>query len=364
MIKKLFLATVVLALVVACSSSSSDDSPTVTDNFNRGALLTNLADNIIIPAFQDLSLKLETLKTDKDAFIADANQTNLDELRASWLEAYKVWQHVEMFNIGKAEELLYGFQMNIYPVSTTDVETNISNGSYDLTHANNNDAVGFPAVDYMLNGVAGNDADILAKYEDEKYKTYLSDLVNQMESLTNTVLTDWTSTYRSTFISQTSNTTTSAVNKFVNDFIFYFEKGLRANKFGIPAGVFSTDPLAEKVEAFYNQEVSKTLALEALLATQNTFNGTYYSSSVKGESFSSYLNELDRSDLAALINTRFDNAREKINLLDNNFYSQVTTDNTKMTEAYDALQLAVVSLKVDMLQAFNINVDYVDADGD
>ena len=67
------------------------------------------------------TLKLETLKTDKDAFIADANQTNLDELRASWLEAYKVWQHVEMFNIGKAEELLYGFQMNIYPVSTTDV---------------------------------------------------------------------------------------------------------------------------------------------------------------------------------------------------------------------------------------------------
>ena len=35
-----------------------------------------------------------------------------------------------------------------------------------------------------------------------------------------------------------------------------------------------------------------------------------------------------------------------------------------MTEAFDALQLIVVSLKVDMLQAFNISVDYVDADGD
>ena len=35
-----------------------------------------------------------------------------------------------------------------------------------------------------------------------------------------------------------------------------------------------------------------------------------------------------------------------------------------MTKAYDELQKAVVLLKVDMLQAFNVNVDYVDADGD
>ncbi|MDO7138727.1 imelysin family protein [Algibacter lectus] len=366
MIKKIFLAVITLTFIVGCSSSSSsDDSPSVSpDNFDRGALLTNLADNIIIPAYRDLSEKLTTLTADKDAFIADVNQTNLDNLRASWLEAYKVWQHVEMFNIGKAEELTYSFQMNIYPVSTTDVEANISAGNADLTHVNNNDAVGFPAVDYMLYGVADSDAAILTKYEDDKYKAYLSDLVNQMESLTETVLTDWTSSYRATFVSSTSNTVTSSLNKFVNDYIFYFEKSLRANKFGIPGGVFSTDPLPEKVEAFYNQEVSKTLALEALAAFQNTLNGTYYSASATGESFKTYLTELERTDLSTLLNTRIDAARAKVNLLDDNFYSQVNSDNVKMTEAYDALQLVVVSLKVDMLQAFNVSVDYVDADGD
>jgi predicted lipoprotein len=366
MIKKIFLTILAVSFIVACSSSSSsgDDSPVATDDFDRGALLTNLADNIIIPAFQDLSSKLATLKDDKDAFIASANQTNLDQLRASWLTAYKVWQHVEMFDIGEAEEILYGFQMNIYPVSVTDVEANIEAGTYDLTHANNNDAVGFPAVDYMLYGVADSDAAILSKYEDEKYKAYLSDLVDQMGSLTETVLNDWTSNYRATFISETGNTSTSSVNKFVNDFVYYFEKGLRANKFGIPAGVFSTDPLPETVEAFYNQEVSKELALEALTAFQNTFNGTYYASSESGESFEAYLIDLERSDLSTTINSRFDDARAKINVLEDNFYSQVNTDNSKMTEAYDALQLAVVSLKVDMVQAFNISIDYVDADGD
>ncbi len=35
-----------------------------------------------------------------------------------------------------------------------------------------------------------------------------------------------------------------------------------------------------------------------------------------------------------------------------------------MLTAYDELQKAVVLLKVDMLQALNIQVDFVDADGD
>ena len=35
-----------------------------------------------------------------------------------------------------------------------------------------------------------------------------------------------------------------------------------------------------------------------------------------------------------------------------------------MLSSYDELQKVVVLLKVDMLQAFDISTDYVDADGD
>jgi hypothetical protein len=44
--------------------------------------------------------------------------------------------------------------------------------------------------------------------------------------------------------------------------------------------------------------------------------------------------------------------------------SIIETDNTAMTMSYDELQKAVVLLKVDMLQALNVSVDYIDADGD
>ncbi|WP_248723452.1 imelysin family protein [Seonamhaeicola sp. ML3] len=363
--KKFFLGLVALGLIMACSSSSSDDGPTgPVDTFDRGALLSNVADNIIIAALQDLDTELSDLKSAKDSFMATPNQNNLDALRSTWFNAYKVWQYVEMFNIGKAEEILYGFQMNVYPTNTVDVENNIASGTYDLSNVNNNDAVGFPALDYMLFGLAQDDTAILAKYGDAKYLSYLSDLVDQMESLTKTVLNDWTGSYKSSFIAQTGNTATSALNKLTNDFVYYYEKGLRANKIGIPAGNFSATPLPEKVEGLYSKIYSKELVLVALDAVQDFFNGKAYTNGTAGDSFKTYLQSLNRNDLVTLINSRFDDARQKLQALNSDLAMQINDDNTKMTQAYDALQLAVVSLKVDMLQAFNINVDYVDADGD
>tara|TARA_B100000809_G_C15130398_1_gene528161 strand:+ start:871 stop:1977 length:1107 start_codon:yes stop_codon:yes gene_type:complete len=368
MLKNISLLIIVLIIVISCSKDDDTSGSQNNDDFNREAMLSNIADNIIIPSYQDLNTKLGVLVSTKDDFITDPNLENLSSLRTSWLNAYKSWQFVEMFNIGKAEEISYHFQMNIYPTNDDDIKNNIALGDADLEHPNNNDAVGFPALDYMLYGIENTDFAIIEKYtsdpESENHKAYLSDLTIQMKSLTESVLNDWTSSYRSIFINSTSNTATSGFNQFVNDYIYYYEKGLRANKIGIPAGNFSSSPLPNKVEAFYNKEISKILALEALSAVQNLFNGKSYNTNSLDSSFSDYLIYLNRSDLVTLINDKLDLAREKINLLDDDFFTQINEDNTKMTNAYDALQTVVVLLKVDMLQAFNISVDYVDADGD
>jgi len=47
-----------------------------------------------------------------------------------------------------------------------------------------------------------------------------------------------------------------------------------------------------------------------------------------------------------------------------NLMDQIKTDNLKMLETYDALQEIVLLLKVDMMKTLNIQVDYIDADGD
>lgn len=368
MFKKIISLIVVATFFIACGGTDTNEPNTPTDNFDRGALLKNIAENIIIPSFDNFDTKLKTLKTKTTAFTSNPTNGTLTEVRTAWLEAYKAWQYVEMFNIGKAEELQFLSHFNIYPVTVADIEANVVAGTYDLNHSNNHDAQGFPALDYLFYGVANSDNEIIAKFSTDanatNYKKYLTDIITKMTTVTTAIVNDWKGSYKNTFISSTDNTKTSSLNKLVNDFIYYYEKGFRANKFGIPAGNWSPTPLPEKVEAFYKKDVSKELASEAFKAVQNFFEGKKFGGATTGQSFKTYLEYLKRQDLVSKLESQWKIADTQLNTLNNNFYQQITTDNTQMTKAYDEFQKAVVLLKVDMLQAFNVIVDYRDADGD
>jgi len=372
--KKTLILFILVITVIACSSSD-EGSTGSDDNFDRSALLTNLADNIILPSLENFQAKMSVLDIARGNFVNEVNQTNLDLLSDAWLEAYKAWQYIEMFNIGKAETFSIddsrGFvtYFNRYPITKTDIETAASSGNYDLTAIPSYNSQGFPGLDFLIHGIADSDTTPLEKFTTnanaDGYVAYTTDVVSHMNSTINTIVNDWQGGFRNEFVNNTSSSATGSFSKIVNDFVNYYERGLRANKIGIPAGNFSNNPLPEKVEAFYIQNVSKELALLGLEAVQNVFNGqSLIGGSTSGESFASYLDYLDRTELKNEINSKFEEAFDKIELLDSNFTEQINTDNTKMTEAYDALQSAVVLLKVDMVSVFNVSVDFQDNDGD
>ena len=348
-------------------SSSSDNSESQT--FDRKALLTNWANNIIIPLYDNFNTNLNLLSDEITKFNETPNLDNLKLVREKWLNAYKSWQHVEMFNLGKAEETYFQSKMNVYPSNKESIERNLTSETYSLDNPNNNDAQGFPALDYMLYGTEESDEKIVDKYllENKKYNTYLSSLIDKMVSNTSVVVNDWNQN-KDTYINSTENTSTSSINKITNDFIYYYEKLFRANKIGIPAGVFSGSKLPDRVEGYYSKIYSKDLALEAMSAIENFFVGKKYNSEEKGESLESYLNflnsEKNGTSLSKSITDQFKVAKETIDKLNNDFASQVNEDNNKMLVAYDEIQKGVVFMKTDMLQSLSISVDYVDADGD
>lgn len=368
--KKSLVLFSLLSILVACGS---EDGPDIeVDSFNRQAMLGNWADNIIIPAYEDLSAKIGLLKISSSAFTTLPNESNLTSLRTAWLDAYMTWQSVDMFEIGKAEEIALRNYMNVYPIDADAMQESLLDGNYDLTSVNRQDEQGFSALDFMLHGLADSDADIIAFYtngvDGGKYKTYMTDVVGRMQALTNSVLDDWKGGFRNTFVSRNGSSGTESVNSLLNDYLFYYEKFLRAGKVGIPAGVFSGTPLSNNVEARYRANVSKSLFLKALDATQNFFNGVHFDGQNSGISLNDYLDELnsikDTEDLSVLINTQFDLARTKANNLSEDLGDQVETNNTLMLETFDELQKNVVYMKVDLFQALNVKIDYVDADGD
>ena len=366
MLKKLPLLLIFTFWVSACNNSDSDN---LDLNFDRSALLINWADNIIIPAYNSFKDNLAELQSSSNEFKNNINENTLELLREKWIKAYKSWQHIEMFNIGKAEEIYYASKMNVYPADIIRINSNIESGNYDFNNANNNSAQGFPTLDYLLYFKGSDGTQVIDKFlstEGDKHMSYLINVVNQMVINTEIVVNDWP-TYRDTFVKSTENTATSSVNKLTNDFIFYYEKGLRANKIGIPAGIFSAAPITENVEAYYNQNISKILILEAIDAVHNFFLGKAFNSNSKGDSFKTIIETLTNnteSNLGNIIDNKLSDAKTKINDLNENFVTQIESDNTTFLRTYDAIQEVVVLLKVDMLQVLNINVDYADADGD
>ena len=369
--KKLFFF-LLLTSVFACGGDEGDQPKTPEDNFDRQAMLSHWADNIIIPAYTFFAQKTSDLKSAGEDFANDPSAANYDVLVTKWELAYGEFQAVFMFEIGKAEELRFTNNLNIYPTDVVGLTDNVLNGGYNLELPSQIAMQGFPALDYLLFGVAeGTDA-VLDFYENDtnaaKYLEYLNVLTTRIDNLTQAVLTDWNDGFRNDFVENSGNSALASVDKLTNDFIFYYEKHLRAGKIGIPAGVFSGDPLSENVEAFYRKDLSRILFNRALDAVQNFFNGVPYDGGTEGESMKTYIQYLDvmknGKSLADVINNQFREARSAAHELSENLAQQVETDNMKMLATYDQLQLNVVHIKVDMLQAFNINVDYVDADGD
>jgi predicted lipoprotein len=371
--KKLFILLGAIITIVACSSNDSSETSTDGNNYNRTILLTNWADNIIIPSYVNYQAKLEVLTASTISFNSTPTESNLQALRNSWTEAYKAYQYVALYSFGKAEEIYLKQTANSYPTNTIGIEANITVADYDLSLLSQFDKQGFPALDYLINGLNTTDAGIVNYYtvntNAANYKKYVLDVVARLKTSADIVVADWNSGYRATYIANNGTSVSSSVNITTNNFVKNLEKNIRAGKLGIPAGLFSSGiKYPEKVEGFYKNDLSKELLNTAIKASQDFFNGQHFNKTTAGEGLKSYLDYLkvirNGENLSTIINNQFTSIFAANATLSNSFSTQVTADNAKMILAYDALQQNVIYTKLDMMQALNITIDYVDSDGD
>ena len=177
--KKYILTLFVLFNIVAsCDNTETELSgPT----YDRSTLLENWYNQHINIGLSGFKNKVEMVGEMVDLLKNEKTIASLVKLREEHLTGWKAWQKIEMFNIGKAEEIYFRSKMNVYPVSTARVESNVSSGSYDLSNANNFAAQGFPALDYLLYGIGSNDEEILEKYtNDDRYLDYMKAVTDEM----------------------------------------------------------------------------------------------------------------------------------------------------------------------------------------
>ncbi len=355
--KQLFLYLLPLTFVVlACESDTPGPTNEPMVDFDRQAMLTDWVDNVITPAYADFNLELGALVSANEAFVLDPTPVTFEDLQSSFVAAYRQFQRVDPFLIGLAEQMRLRDQLNTYPADTELILANVSSGDANLALPSNVPAQGFPALDYLLYGLD------LSTYttgpEAAAYRNYLTVLVDRMAALSGEAADYWTAGVRQAFIENDGNSATASIDRTVNDYVFYYEKFLRAGKVGIPAGIFSDDPLADRAEALYSG-ISPELFGIALDATQDFFEHHGLA-----DYLDAFMVERDGEMLSTQIISQFNAARTQAARINLNFSEQVLQDNVQMLELYNALQRNTVRLKVDMMQALSISVDYVDADGD
>jgi predicted lipoprotein len=362
-----------VALVTFSCQKQTGTNPEPTGSVDRKALLTYWADSLVRPGYQRFGDKFGVLKTKAAAFTAAPTTATLLEARQAWQQAYVEWQRVEMYEFGPAETVSLRNHFNIFPTDARGIDRNISSGSYNLALGMAIPQQGFPALDYLLNGVAANDAAIAQQFATSAaHRRYLTDVVTKMDQTFGTVNAQWNSGYRDTFINNAGTDANSSLSRMVNAYSLYYEKFLRAGKVGIPAGVLlgsassATNPLPDKIEAYYHRgTLPVQLATTAHAAVQQFFNGREGQPSLK-----SYLNAVGAKDsrsgqaLSSIISAQFATSFQQLNALAPDLYVTVQSRNADAVASFNEMQKAVRLIKVDMTSALGITVTYVDNDGD
>jgi predicted lipoprotein len=363
------ILSVATAAMIVLSACKKEKNPVTKpeDNFDRQAMLTSYADNLIIPAYTSMSKRMDECVTAVNAFATNPTNETLVNARAAWRTAYIEWEKVDLLEFGPAEDISLRMYTNVYPTTVSKIENNINAGTYDLEEFGNKDAQGFPAMDYLLNGVAGNDADILKYYtegaQNAQRRQYLKDVATKMQEKINKVKSDWSGTYRNTYISSTGTDAGSSLSKTVNAYVLYFERYLRSGKIGLPAGAMTGVAKPELAEAYYTADnLRDELARTAMKSVQDFYNNTGGTSSLK-----SYLAAIGTKDdngklIADVINEEMNEAVSALGNTD--IKKEVTQDRQKVLLTYQQLQDVVPLLKVDMVSALGISITYVDNDGD
>jgi uncharacterized iron-regulated protein len=125
---------VALALGLAASGcSDKDDSVTNPTAYDYSSLLTSLANDVIVPTYEDLATKAATLHTSIEEFAADpGNQAKLDAAAAAWIAAREPWEKSEGFLFGPAAILSLDPSLDSWPVDRQQLDAVLAS-SFQLT---------------------------------------------------------------------------------------------------------------------------------------------------------------------------------------------------------------------------------------
>ncbi|KFE64618.1 imelysin family protein [Hyalangium minutum] len=112
----------VLTLAGALALSACADDGEQSQHAFDPQIINHLADDVVVPTYQQLSTRLNALDVAVNALIADPTQAKLTAAQEAWFAARTPWEQSEGFLFGPVDSYGYDPALDSWPVNRSDLD--------------------------------------------------------------------------------------------------------------------------------------------------------------------------------------------------------------------------------------------------
>jgi predicted lipoprotein len=369
----------------------------------RRELLRSWGLELVLPELESVIARARVLRANNDELCAHPSPEALEDARAAWAAARRPWKRLEVFAFGPASErpLQLGPQIDFWPVRTAAIDAALRDGAY-LDASLLGTQKGFPGIEYLLFGpdanaltnspaslgdasveileagagdlrdaavaVAGPDAGVAAGSSPRRAAR---ERCQYLQVMSEALVDDVARLHRAwdpqhdDFLSQLTlagNGSTEfdslpmAFGLVVNRMAFIVER-IRAEKLSVPMGADGAHLQLDKLESRFSGR-SVTDMLDNLDGVEAAYFGVG-----DGRGLDDYLVHRGKS-FAPRMQALLGSAREALLAIEEPLPDAFVTDREAVRVALDRLQELQRLIRVDMLGALSLSLQFTDNDGD
>lgn len=360
---KHLLFVVAMFVAVACNDTGTQ-SP--GDTFDRRAMLTSIADSVIVPSYAAFMNRVTECEQACDAVIDAPNSGTITNVRFAWSLLHYSWSAVQQFDFGPAESATGNLAISLgsFPTNAAKMEFYIA--ANDTSFANfDRDTRGIYGLEYLIFGATGNSAEEVAAAfaANPERGAYLRAVIRDVKRRATPVVQAWNGVFRDAFIANNGTAVGSSTSLLFNEFNKSYEN-IKNYKWSVPLGLRpgQAGPEPMKVECYY--------ASQFALWKNKSLDGTraHFSAIVKTWTFfKPYLAVVPGGpDLIIQTQRQIDTVSNLLAAfpVSTSLADQVVRSPDAAMQVYTELQKLTRFFKSEMSSRLGIAITYSSGDGD
>jgi predicted lipoprotein len=333
----------------------------------REAQLKNVYANEIVPLNASFVFETNALHLLIEHFSRDVSLAKLSKIKIKWLEVFKIWKRLELYNLGAVEDRFIHFEINRWPTDVAILNSyieGIETINEDFIASKGSSSKGVSALEYLLFSSQTNQQ-ILESFttmpDHQRRLEYLVALSKNIQIKAVEISAIWAND-KGVFLAALEHGISGGQNQLANVMITLIEE-IIISKLGKPIGEVTGGFIDVEALEAYRSNASLISIQEHLTALKRCYTGAFTQEPVQW-GFDAYLALLSRENLDRKIVVAFEDCQHKINAIVAPLHQELSNNIERVIDLQDAFRGLLLLIKIDMATAIGATITINDNDGD